>query len=129
MSIQEVSAEQLAKLFHHYHHALGPDFGCTTNSTPESWEQVSQPEKNRMVAAARLAIFDIGSGFDSKRTRRPEALFCKAGGGRVGLLAESTSAIVSLDKQKRKVDNAKSRAKPRPAPFAHRQTNYKTTTN
>ena len=31
---------------------------------------------------------DIGSGFNNKRTRRPEALFCKAGGGRVGLLAQ-----------------------------------------
>jgi hypothetical protein len=92
MSIQEVSAEQLAKLFHHYHHALGPDFGCTTNSTPESWEQVSQPEKNRGSGTPR----DIGSGFDNKRTRRPEALLCKARGGRVGLLAELTSAIVSL---------------------------------
>jgi hypothetical protein len=65
MSIQEVSAEQLAKLFHHYHHyyhhALGPDFGGTTNSTPESWEQVSQPEKDRMVAAARLAILEVAS--------------------------------------------------------------------
>jgi hypothetical protein len=27
MSIQEVSAEQLAQLFHHYHQALAPDFG------------------------------------------------------------------------------------------------------
>ena len=27
MSIQEVSAEQLAELFHHYHQALAPDFG------------------------------------------------------------------------------------------------------
>jgi hypothetical protein len=61
MSIQEVSAEQLAKLFHHYNHALGPDFGCATDSTPESWEQVSQPEKNRMVAAARLAILEVAS--------------------------------------------------------------------
>jgi|SRR5580692_9102453 hypothetical protein len=31
---------------------------------------------------------DIGSGFNNQRTRRPEALFCKAGGGRVGLLAQ-----------------------------------------
>ena len=31
---------------------------------------------------------DIRSGFNNKRTRRPEALFCKAGGGRVGLLAQ-----------------------------------------
>jgi hypothetical protein len=61
MSIQEVSAEQLAKLFHYYHHALGLDFGRTSNTTPESWEQVSQLEKNRMVAAARLAILEVAS--------------------------------------------------------------------
>jgi hypothetical protein len=81
MSIQEVSAEQLAKLFHYYHHyyhrALGRDFGGTTNSTPESWEQVSQPEKNRMVAAARLAILEVAS-----TTSEPEDLrryFAKPG--------------------------------------------------
>jgi hypothetical protein len=61
MSIQEVSAEQLAQLFHHCHQALAPDFGCTTNSTPESWDQVSTPEKSRMVAAARLAILEVAS--------------------------------------------------------------------
>ncbi|MGB8010670.1 MAG: hypothetical protein WCF68_03590 [Terriglobales bacterium] len=61
MSIQEVSAEQLAELLHHYHQALAPDFGCAANSTPESWDQVSQPEKSRMVAAARLAILEVAS--------------------------------------------------------------------
>ena len=61
MSIQEVSVEQLAELFHHYHQALGPDFGCTAPSAPESWDQVSQPEKNRIVAAARLAILVVAS--------------------------------------------------------------------
>lgn len=71
MSIQEVSAEQLAELFHHYHQALAPDFGCTSDSTPESWDQISQQEKNRMVAAARLAILEVASETtepaDSKR--------------------------------------------------------------
>jgi hypothetical protein len=61
MSIQEVSAEQLAELFHHYHQALAPDFGCTTQSASESWSQVSQPERQRMVAAARLAILEVAS--------------------------------------------------------------------
>jgi hypothetical protein len=61
MSIQEVSAEQLAQLFHHYHQALAPDFGCTTSSAPESWDQVSTPERSRMVAAARLAIMEVAS--------------------------------------------------------------------
>jgi len=61
MSIQEVSAEQLAELFHHYHQALAPDFGCTPQFTPESWDEISQPEKSRMVAAARLALLEVAS--------------------------------------------------------------------
>ncbi|HEY4904639.1 MAG TPA: hypothetical protein VIH89_14295 [Candidatus Sulfotelmatobacter sp.] len=61
MSINEVSAEQLAELFHHYHQALGPDPGDTAEATLESWEQVSQQEKKRMVAAVRLAILEMAS--------------------------------------------------------------------
>jgi len=45
MSIKEVSAEQLAKLFHHYHQALGPDFGGASKANPEGWEQVAPQEK------------------------------------------------------------------------------------
>ncbi|HMD16848.1 MAG TPA: hypothetical protein VKH18_09285 [Terriglobales bacterium] len=71
MSIQEVSAEQLAELFHHYHQALAPDFGCTPQSTPESWDEISQPEKSRMVAAARLAILEVASTTkDREESRR-----------------------------------------------------------
>ena len=46
----------------------------------------------------------IGSGFNNKRTRRPEALFCKAGGGRVGLLAQRTrrGRPPRFDRQKRR---------------------------
>jgi hypothetical protein len=61
MSIQEISVEQLAELFHHYHQALAPDFGGSADSIPESWDEVSQPAKNRMVAAARLAILEVAS--------------------------------------------------------------------
>ncbi len=52
MSIEEVRAEQLAELFHHYHQALGPG---------ESWEQVPQQEKNRLIAATHLALMDLAS--------------------------------------------------------------------
>jgi len=52
MSIEEVSAERLAELFHHYHQALGPD---------ESWEQVPRQEKNRLIAAAHLALVELTS--------------------------------------------------------------------
>ena len=61
MSIQEVSAEQLAELFHHYHQALGPDFGCASKPNAETWEQVPQSEKGRLVAAARLALLELAS--------------------------------------------------------------------
>jgi hypothetical protein len=61
MSIQEVSPEKLAELFHHYHQALGPDFGCATKSSPQSWNELPQQEKSRVVAATRLALLEIAS--------------------------------------------------------------------
>jgi hypothetical protein len=82
MSIQEVTPEQLAELFHHYHQALALDFGCATSSNPEAWERIPQQEKNRLVAAAQLALLELTS------TQRPrlEALFRKTGRSRMGLL-------------------------------------------
>jgi hypothetical protein len=71
MSIQEVSAEKLAELLHHYQQALGPDFDCESKPDAAAWEQVSQPEKKRLVAAARLALLELRSmdreAEDSKR--------------------------------------------------------------
>jgi hypothetical protein len=67
MSIQEVSAEQLAELFHHYHQALAPDFGCANKRDAEPWEQMPQLERSRLVAAARLALLELAS-----EARKPE---------------------------------------------------------
>jgi len=61
MSIQEISAEELAELFHHYHEALGIDFPGTSKLTAEPWDALPQGEKNRVVAAARLALLEIAS--------------------------------------------------------------------
>jgi len=61
MSFQDVSAEQLAELFHHYHQALGPDFGCAGKPIRASWQEVPQQEKSRMVAAARLTLLELDS--------------------------------------------------------------------
>ena len=61
MSLQEVLPEQLAELFHHYHQALRPAFASDTNDDPESWEQMPSQEKNRMIAAARLALLELGA--------------------------------------------------------------------
>jgi hypothetical protein len=62
MSIQQVVAEELAELLHHYHQALGPDFGCASSQSPlESWDELPPQEKSRAVAAARLALLEIAS--------------------------------------------------------------------
>jgi hypothetical protein len=61
MSIQEVSAEQLAELLHHYQQALGPDFGCESKPDATAWEQVPQRDRSRLVAAAHLALLELSS--------------------------------------------------------------------
>jgi hypothetical protein len=61
MSIQEVSAEQFAELFYHYHQSLAPDSGGWTDQDRQSWKDVPQEDRNRMVAAARLALLELDS--------------------------------------------------------------------
>jgi hypothetical protein len=59
-SIQDVSAERLAKLFHHYHGALAQ--GCDGPKGSETgWEQTPQEERKLMVAAARLALLELAA--------------------------------------------------------------------
>jgi hypothetical protein len=58
MSIQEVAPEQLAELFHHYHQALASDFQCASKPS-ETWDQVPDRERNRLIAAARLALLEL----------------------------------------------------------------------
>ncbi|MGD0757306.1 MAG: hypothetical protein ABR921_00265 [Candidatus Sulfotelmatobacter sp.] len=72
MSFQDVSAEQLAELFHHYHQALGPDFGCAGKPIRATWQEVSQQEKSRMVAAARLTLLELDSTHGAPTNRRDE---------------------------------------------------------
>ena len=69
MSIQEVSAEQLAELFHHYHQAIAPDFGCPGKPDAEAWEQISQQERSRLVAAARLTLLELTSIAQNGKTQ------------------------------------------------------------
>jgi hypothetical protein len=58
MSAETVSPERLAILLHHYSEALAPDFGLRPSTSPD-WEDLSQAERNRMVAATRLALLDL----------------------------------------------------------------------
>lgn len=70
MSIQEVSPEQFARLSHHYHEVLAPDFGCAGGSHPDSWSEVPVGERRRMVTAARLALLELESSTDEENGRR-----------------------------------------------------------
>ena len=58
MSTQEVFVQQFAKLFHHYQEALAPEAESGTKAQV-AWSSVPPDERNRMVAAARLAILEL----------------------------------------------------------------------
>ncbi len=61
-TIQDVSAEQLARIFHHYHEALSQDRDCHGNGEScNSWERASQSERKLMLAAARLALLELAT--------------------------------------------------------------------
>ena len=56
MSSQEVFVQQFARLFHHYQEALLPDAPVEPGT---AWDSIAPDERNRMVAAARLAILEL----------------------------------------------------------------------
>ena len=71
MSIQEVSAERFAQLFHHYHQALADESGNTAHArTCNAWADVPPPEKSRMVAAARLVLLEVELIPSERQSRR-----------------------------------------------------------
>jgi len=53
MSTQDLFVQQFAKLFHHYSEALSPVQERTTI------DSIPPDERNRLVAAARLAILEM----------------------------------------------------------------------
>lgn len=65
--MQSVSPEQLAELFHHYHQALAPDFGCASD---EAWDAMPPQEKSRLIAAARLALLELEATGHQKNAQR-----------------------------------------------------------
>jgi hypothetical protein len=61
-AIQDVSAEQLAKLFHHYREALAHNGDCQAGEKESSsWDRTPQIERKLMVAAARLALLELAT--------------------------------------------------------------------
>jgi len=61
MWIHEVAPERLAELFHHYHQALTPEMSGKGSEPSNSWKEVAPQERNRLVAAARLALLELES--------------------------------------------------------------------
>jgi hypothetical protein len=66
--IQDVNAEQLARIFHHYQEALAQDdhTQASETETPEeegatSWDRAPHNERRRMVAAARLTLLELST--------------------------------------------------------------------
>jgi hypothetical protein len=70
-SIHNVSAEELAKLFHHYHEALAHDFhGHASRQADVSWEQTPSNERKLMVAAARLTLLELAATSEMEKGNR-----------------------------------------------------------
>ncbi len=71
MSIQEVSAERFAQLFHHYHQALADDSGSSSRlRAKDAWESVPPSEKKKLIAAARMALLEVELVPSERSTRR-----------------------------------------------------------
>ena len=59
MSTQEVFVQQFERLFQHYREALTPEAKPNLESSAANWNLVPSDERNRLVAAARLAILEL----------------------------------------------------------------------
>jgi len=60
-TIQDVSAEQLAKVFHHYREALAHDGAVHGSQEESSWDRAPHSERKLLVAAARLALLELAT--------------------------------------------------------------------
>jgi hypothetical protein len=69
MSIQEISPERFAQLFHDYHHALAHESGEETPAISSSWSEVPAAEQTRMITAARLALLEVELIPDERSSR------------------------------------------------------------
>jgi hypothetical protein len=59
--LQEVNAEELARLFHHYKEALAHDWAALKEQESSSWDRTPQSERKLMIAAARLTLLDLSA--------------------------------------------------------------------
>lgn len=59
--IQDVNAEELARIFHHYQEALAQDCDSQNDHPNSSWDRTPQNERKLMVAAARLTLLELST--------------------------------------------------------------------
>jgi hypothetical protein len=71
-----VAPQRLAKLFHHYHEALSMENPENRSNDRAAWREVPAKAKIRLVAAARLALFELES---TKRGRGARDYFAQPG--------------------------------------------------
>jgi hypothetical protein len=79
MFVETVLPEKLAMLVHYYSEALAPDFGCRPSGSPD-WGDVSQQDRNRIVAATGLALLDLRSEHSQRAASDPPPVSGVAGG-------------------------------------------------
>ena len=61
-TIEDVSAEQLAKVFHYFQEALTHDGDCrVVEEVPSSWDRAAENERKLMLAAARLTLLELAT--------------------------------------------------------------------
>jgi hypothetical protein len=71
-STEEISAEELAKLFYRYHESLATDFECEPeNEISPAWELAPRNERKLMVATARMVLLELSE-------RHPESEIAQA---------------------------------------------------
>jgi len=58
-TLQDISAEELAKLFYIYRDTLASDFGFQSSEGCVSWEQIAPEHRNLMIATSRLVLHDL----------------------------------------------------------------------
>jgi|SRR5580704_3920029 hypothetical protein len=75
-SIEEISAERFAQIFHHYRQAIMADGKASSDPQAERWEQVPQQEKRRLVSAARLTLLELST---QGSKQEPRGYFAKPG--------------------------------------------------
>lgn len=56
MLIDEAGAEQRTEVFHHDHQTLTEKLQIPTVEPAESWDELPQAERDRLIAAARLTL-------------------------------------------------------------------------